>query len=161
MVVAIATAIRPDVAGLTDLLGRVEVLYLVLFAWITVDGPGAVSLDALIARAALPASDVRHPNGIDDSFTTFEGGFMKPKTMIVASAAAALFLSGSVAARPAEAAGGDEVRCAGINECKSHGACAGAGNACAGQNACKGQGIVKTTAEDCKAKGGTVAPDKK
>ena len=86
---------------------------------------------------------------------------MKPKTMIVASAAAALFLSGSVTARPAAAAGGDEVRCAGINECKSHGACAGAGNACAGQNACKGQGIVKTTAEDCKAKGGTVAPDKK
>lgn len=161
MVVAIATAIWPDSKGLTDLLGRVEVLYLVLFAWIAIDGPGAVSFDALIARAALPARNAGHPTGSNDSYTTFEGGPMKPKTMIIASAAAALFLSGSIAAPAADAAGADEVRCAGINECKSHGACAGAGNACAGQNACKGKGIVKTTAEDCKAKGGTVAPDKK
>jgi len=161
MIVAIATAIWPDVAGLTDLLGRVEALYLVLFAWIALDGPGAVSLDALVARAALPAREPGHPTGIADSFTTFEGGSMKPKTMIIASAAAALFLSGSVTAQAAEAAGGDEVRCAGINACKSHGACAGAGNACAGQNACKGKGIVKTTADDCKAKGGTIAPDQK
>jgi len=164
MVVAIATAIWPDVAGLTDLLGRVEVLYLLLFAWIAIDGPGAVSLDALVARVAIPGGRDRHPNTVDDPFTvetTLRGGPMKPKTMIIASAAAALFLSGNAPARAEQAAAGDEVRCAGINACKSHGACAGAGNACAGQNACKGQGIVKTTAEDCKAKGGTVAPDKK
>src|SRR5690606_19216155 len=101
MVVAIATAISPDVAGLTDLLGRVETLYLVLFAWLAIDGPGAVSLDALVARAALPARVAAHPTDI------FEGGSMKPKSMIIATAAAALFLSGSVTAQAADAAGGD------------------------------------------------------
>lgn len=40
---------------LLDLLGKVETLYVVLFVWIAVAGPGAVSLDALIARR-LPAS---------------------------------------------------------------------------------------------------------
>jgi putative oxidoreductase len=50
MLVAIATAIWPDVSGLVDLLGRVEVLYSVLLLWIVVSGPGAVSLDALVAR---------------------------------------------------------------------------------------------------------------
>lgn len=50
MVVAIATAIWPDLSGLTDLLGKVETLYIVLFAWIAIAGPGAVSLDALVVR---------------------------------------------------------------------------------------------------------------
>jgi putative oxidoreductase len=50
MVVALKTAIWPDVSGLTDLLGRVEVLYLLLFTWIAIAGPGAVSLDALLLR---------------------------------------------------------------------------------------------------------------
>ena len=51
MVVALKTAIWPDVSGLTDLLGRVEMLYLVLFTWIAIAGPGAVSLDGLLLRA--------------------------------------------------------------------------------------------------------------
>ena len=50
MVVATATAIWPEVTGIVDLLGKVEILYFVLFAWIAVAGPGAVSLDALVAR---------------------------------------------------------------------------------------------------------------
>jgi putative oxidoreductase len=50
MVVAIATAIWPDVSGVVELLGKVEVLYIVLFAWIAIAGPGAASLDALLAR---------------------------------------------------------------------------------------------------------------
>jgi putative oxidoreductase len=50
MLVAIATAIWPEVSGLIDLLGRVEVLYLVLFGWVAVAGPGAASLEALVAR---------------------------------------------------------------------------------------------------------------
>lgn len=50
MVVAIKTAILPDVTGLVDLLGKVEVLYLVIFAWIAIAGAGAVSLDALVGR---------------------------------------------------------------------------------------------------------------
>jgi putative oxidoreductase len=49
MLVAIATAIWPDAGSVVEVLGRVEVLYVVLFAWIAIAGPGAVSLDALIA----------------------------------------------------------------------------------------------------------------
>jgi len=85
---------------------------------------------------------------------------MNAKNVLVASAAAALFLTGAVVARAEEKAGG-AVRCAGINACKGQGACAGAHNGCKGQNACKGQGITQTSAEDCKAKGGTVAPEVK
>lgn len=53
MAVAIATAIWPDTKGVVDLLGRVEVLYLVLFGWIAVAGPGAISVEALLARRSL------------------------------------------------------------------------------------------------------------
>jgi len=86
---------------------------------------------------------------------------MNRKSILIASAAAALFLSGAVAARAEDKAGKDEVRCAGVNACKGQGGCAGGGHSCAGKNGCKGQGITKTTAEDCKAKGGTIAPDVK
>ena len=63
---------------------------------------------------------------------------MKTKTrgMLIAGAAAALFLSGAVQARAEEKAG-EMVNCAGIN-------------------ACKGKGNIKATAADCKAKGGKV-----
>ena len=64
------------------------------------------------------------------------------KSILIASAAATLFLSGAVVARAEQKAGADEVRCAGIN-------------------ACKGQGIVKASAADCKSKGGTAAPEPK
>ena len=83
----------------------------------------------------------------------------KTKGMMIASAAAALFLSGAVTARAEEKAAGEKVMCGGINACKGKGACAGAGHSCGGQNACKGQGVVKATAEECKAKGGKVAED--
>jgi hypothetical protein len=86
----------------------------------------------------------------------------KSKGFLVASAAAALFLSGAVTARAEDKMGGDQVICAGINACKGQGTCAGAGHACAGKNSCKGQGHSKTSAADCKSKGGTVvAPEKK
>jgi putative oxidoreductase len=51
MVVAIATALWPDLEGAIDLLGKAELLYIVLFAWLAIGGAGAVSLDALVARA--------------------------------------------------------------------------------------------------------------
>jgi hypothetical protein len=86
---------------------------------------------------------------------------MNPKSMLIASAAAALFLSGAAVARAGDEKAGREVLCAGINACKGQGACAGAHNACAGANGCAGQGVVKTTAEECKQKGGTVAPEPK
>ena len=83
------------------------------------------------------------------------------KGILIASAAATLFLSGAFVARAEQKAGVDEVRCAGINACKGQGSCASAHNACKGQNGCKGQGIVKASAADCKSKGGTVAPEPK
>ncbi len=82
------------------------------------------------------------------------------KGMLIAGAAAALFLSGAVNARAEEKAGGDQVMCSGINSCKGQGSCAGGGHSCAGQNSCKGKGNVKTTAADCKAKGGKVVDSK-
>jgi len=79
----------------------------------------------------------------------------KTKGMLIAGAAAALFLSGAVQARAEEKAG-EMVNCAGINACKGKGSCAGGGNSCAGQNSCKGKGNIKASAADCKAKGGKV-----
>ncbi|MGH7818726.1 MAG: DoxX family protein [Candidatus Binatia bacterium] len=51
MVVAIATAQWSQVDSLAGLLGLVETLYIVLFAWIAIAGPGPVSLDRLLERA--------------------------------------------------------------------------------------------------------------
>ena len=82
------------------------------------------------------------------------------KGLMIASAAAALFLSGAVGARAEDKAGGDQVMCSGINACKGQGSCAGGGHSCAGQNSCKGKGNVKTSAADCKAMGGKVADSK-
>jgi len=56
--------------------------------------------------------------------------------------------------------GGDQVRCAGVNACKGQGACASAHNGCSGKNGCKRKGITMTSAADCKARHGTVAPQK-
>ena len=50
MVVAIATALWPDLDGLNDLLGRAEFLYIVLLVGLVVRGAGAVSIDALLAK---------------------------------------------------------------------------------------------------------------
>ena len=79
----------------------------------------------------------------------------KTKGMLIAGAAAALFLSGAVQARAEEKAA-EMVTCSGINACKGQGSCAGGGNSCAGQNSCKGKGNIKASAADCKAKGGKV-----
>jgi putative oxidoreductase len=50
MLVAIRTAIWPEVEGLIDLLGREESLLFVLLGWLTITGAGAVSIDALASR---------------------------------------------------------------------------------------------------------------
>jgi putative oxidoreductase len=50
MIVAIRTALWPDIGGLNDLLGQVEFLYIALLLWLSVGGAGAISLDFLIAR---------------------------------------------------------------------------------------------------------------
>ncbi|HLK12653.1 MAG TPA: hypothetical protein VKW76_14855 [Candidatus Binatia bacterium] len=83
------------------------------------------------------------------------------KGVLIATAAASLFLAGAVTARAGEKAGGDTVNCLGVNACKGQGSCATAHNECKGMNACKGKGVVEMSAADCKAKGGTVQEPKK
>jgi putative oxidoreductase len=50
MVVAILTAKRADIDGVSALLGFEEWSYLVMFLWLALAGAGALSLDALLAR---------------------------------------------------------------------------------------------------------------
>jgi putative oxidoreductase len=51
MVVAILTAKRDELHGVTDLVGFVEWTYIALLALVAVMGPGAISLDALLGRS--------------------------------------------------------------------------------------------------------------
>lgn len=74
----------------------------------------------------------------------------------LASAAATMLLAGvSTTAVNADEMKPAEVKCSGINSCKGTSACATATSSCAGHNSCKGHGWIKTTAEECKEKGGT------
>lgn len=76
----------------------------------------------------------------------------------LATAAAALFISGAALTAAPSAAQADGVKCMGANSCKGHGQCQTASNACKGQNACKGHGWVSVPdAKACADKGGTVS----
>jgi uncharacterized membrane protein len=82
---------------------------------------------------------------------------MTMKGTLIAASVAGLFASaGASIAVAADQKDGDQVVCSGINECKGHGTCAGAGHACAGKNGCKGQGHSKVSKKDCLDKGGKV-----
>lgn len=48
MVIAILTAKRDELHGISDLLGFIEYLYIVLLAWLFVHGPGAISVDRVL-----------------------------------------------------------------------------------------------------------------
>ncbi len=63
MIVAIATAQWPQVETLSDLLGLVETLYIVLFVWLAIAGPGPLSLDALGRRMSENRKSVRTSDG--------------------------------------------------------------------------------------------------
>jgi putative oxidoreductase len=52
MTVAIIAAKRADIDSLETLLGFEEVSYFVMFAWLAIAGPGPVSLDHFILKAA-------------------------------------------------------------------------------------------------------------
>jgi uncharacterized membrane protein len=78
------------------------------------------------------------------------------KGVLIAATAATLFLDGAVQARAAEKAGGDKVKCYGINECKGRGSCASVSNSCAGKNECKGKGFLNMSKVECEQKGGKV-----
>jgi uncharacterized membrane protein len=83
---------------------------------------------------------------------------MKPnsKNVLLAAAVAGLMMASHAVAADNNAKTGEQtkVKCYGVNACKGHGACGGAGHGCAGKNACKGQGFIETTPDDCKAQGG-------
>jgi putative oxidoreductase len=64
MLVAIGTAKRPEIDGVTTLLGFIEFTYIAGFAWLLVSGAGRASLDALLfgrKRLDLPRPLIRPP----------------------------------------------------------------------------------------------------
>jgi uncharacterized membrane protein len=79
--------------------------------------------------------------------------------LLLASTAAALFGTATVAAAAEGTASSAEVKCMGINACKGTSECATASNACQGHNSCKGQGWVHASKEECDTKGGKVVEE--
>ena len=79
----------------------------------------------------------------------------KTSGALLATAAAALLLSGGIAPLTAQAEDA-KVACLGVHHCTPPSGCATASNGCKGQNACKGQGMKAMTEADCTAAGGTV-----
>jgi putative oxidoreductase len=57
MVVALVTAKRPDIASVGDLYGTVEFLYLLGFGYLAAFGAGVLSLDEVLVRRFVPASE--------------------------------------------------------------------------------------------------------
>jgi uncharacterized membrane protein len=82
------------------------------------------------------------------------------KGAVIAATVATMFIAkGTFAQAEAGKAHGAKVKCEGVNQCKGQGACGGVGHDCAGKNSCKGKGWIEmSSAEECKAKGGTVKP---
>ncbi|MGR9107371.1 MAG: BufA2 family periplasmic bufferin-type metallophore [Gammaproteobacteria bacterium] len=80
----------------------------------------------------------------------------KTSGLLLATAAAAFFISGPVTAQETNMAEEAKVHCGGINACKGQSECKTATNECKGQNACQGKGFISTTAQECEEKGGTV-----
>lgn len=91
---------------------------------------------------------------------------MKDKNALLVKAAVAGLIGAAIAAAPAHAAKkkvkgqmAEVVKCYGVNSCKGHGKCSGAGHECAGQNSCKGQGWLLMPAESCTSiEGGSLTP---
>jgi putative oxidoreductase len=64
MVVAILTAKRADIDGVSTLLGFDEFLYLVLFLWLALQGAGKASLDYLMGRKLRARSSIADPGAL-------------------------------------------------------------------------------------------------
>ena len=76
---------------------------------------------------------------------------MNAKKLVLATAAASIFLSSGFAFAADEKAG-EKIICEGVNACKGQSACkAGANTSCKGKNACKGKGVLSVTKEECDA----------
>ena len=80
------------------------------------------------------------------------------KGILLATAAAALFVSNPLFAEGVHPAAEGKVMCGGVNACKGTSECNTKAdlNACKGKNACSGQGRVDMTKEECEKKGGKV-----
>jgi len=74
MVVAILTAKRAEIDGVTTLLGFEEWSYIVFFIWIALAGPGPLSLDALIRKMR-----TRLGHGPADSASTLPKPLLRPQ----------------------------------------------------------------------------------
>ena len=75
---------------------------------------------------------------------------MNAKKLVLATAAASIFLASAVAMAADEK--GEKIICEGVNACKGQSACkAGANTSCKGKNACKGKGVLSVTKEECDA----------
>jgi len=73
------------------------------------------------------------------------------KGVLLASAVATFFVSGTHTALAVDDSHVGKVKCEGVNSCKGQGSCKSAHNSCAGQNACKGQSHLWLTPEECEA----------
>jgi hypothetical protein len=83
------------------------------------------------------------------------------KGVMIATAVAALAVSGSLTAAAQDKSKMEPIKCVGVNDCKGKGGCKSAQNDCKGKNACKGKGFVEMKdAADCTAKGGKVETKK-
>jgi len=86
---------------------------------------------------------------------------VRTRGVLVASAAAALFLAGVAGRAHAEGPGAEaKVKCEGVNSCKGHGECKSARNACKGKNGCAGEGFVMMTQAECDAAKAKAAEEK-
>jgi len=74
MVIAILTAKRAELDGVTSLLGFEEWSYIVFFIWIALAGPGPLSLDALIRKMR-----ARLRNGQPGSASTLPKPLLRPQ----------------------------------------------------------------------------------
>ena len=90
---------------------------------------------------------------------------MKKSNLLLGAAMAGLL--GAALAAPVMAADKEAgktmatEKCYGINACKGHSKCGGAGNSCAGKNGCGAQGWIDVIKGTCKdIKGGSLEPTK-
>ena len=67
MVVALLTALAPDIEGFSGLVGTVEFTYIALLVWLAVRGAGPISVDHLITRER---SSSREPAASELASTT-------------------------------------------------------------------------------------------
>ena len=74
---------------------------------------------------------------------------MKTRSMILASAAATLFVAGVGGGADTASAGHHEVKCEGVNACKGKSDCKTATSDCSGHNSCKGKGFKMLPPEEC------------